>query len=227
MTLSLNECELAEYLSRQVNMFFPEGRDVDIYGTVKKSLDTALFRLEYCFSRIKYKGYGEGREAVFSHLHSDQYCIFLYYLANSIWREQPEYEDICRKIIGLNKALNSVWISYKANLPKVFLVEHPVGTVLGNAAYGEYAFFLQNVTVNTQVDNDGKPVGSIGKFLFCSAGATIIGNENIGDEVTIGVDTVVFRRPIQSRTLIYRDKDGCIKEKHNHVGFARQYFYED
>lgn len=227
MNLSISENEMAEYVSRQCQYFFPDGVDADVGGVLRPSLDLALNRTEYCFSRIKLRGYGEGREAKFNHLHSDQYSQFLYYLANSIWRLQPEYEDVCRKIILLNRTLNACWFSYKGNLPKVFLLVHPMGTVLGNASYGEYAVFLQNVTVNTQVDKHMKPAGHIGDFLYMSAGSKIIGNEPIGNDVTLGVDTTVYNRYVEDNTLLFRNSEGVVEERHNHISPARRYFYTD
>ena len=224
MDISISENELADYVSRQCNYFFPDEETVKIGGVLRSSLDLALERTEYCFSRIRIKGYGEGKTAYFNHLHSDQYLTFLYYLSNSIWKLQPEYENVCRKLIMLNKALNSCWFSYKGNLPKVFYIGHPVGTVLGNACYGEFAVFMQNCTVTTPIEKKNQ----MGDYLFMSAGSKIIGDEKIGNDVTLGVDTTVYRREVKDKTLIYRDEHtGKTIERYNYISPARHYFYVD
>ena len=228
MDMSLTNKELAEYVSCQCNYFFPDSIKVDLYGDLRESYSLALERTEYCFSRINLKGYGKGRKAYFSHLHSDQYSQFLYFLSNSIWKLQPDYEDVSRKLILLNRALNGCWFSYKGNLPKVFLLSHPVGTVLGNAAYGEYAVFNQDVTVNSQTDEYGKLHGHIGDFLFMSAGSKIIGDDKIGNNVTLGVGTTVYKREVKDNTLIFIDEStGRYVERSGHISPACQYFYMD
>lgn len=187
-------------------------------------MDLALERVEYCFSCIKLKGYQKEGQAYFYHLHSDQYSQFLYYLANSIWTLQGD-SSVCDKLILLKRSLHGIWFSYKGSLPDVFLLCHPVGTVLGNAVYSDYMVVLQNVTVNTGAEKDGEVVPPhLGKGLFLSAGAKIIGREPIGDYVTIGVDTCVHDKKLENNTLIYRASDGRVVEKANHDPVAQKYF---
>lgn len=203
MKCSLSKYELMEYVKKQLNFFFPDGK-LYFDKNVESAMDFALQRCEYCFKHILVKGYSDKGSAFFYHLNSDQYAQFLWYFANSLWKYDCN-KDICDKLILLNKLLNGVWISYKNNLPDIFLLTHPVGTVLGNAQYSDYLVVSQNVTVNTSSKL------KIGRGCFIAAGAKIIGDEEIGDNVSIGVDTCVYKKSIPKNHLVYRDSDGTMK----------------
>ena len=162
MITSLSINELKEYISHQLDCYFPdkyhfEGEDID------SAINLALDRLDYCFSHILLNGYrNEKNEATFNHLHSDQYSQFLYFLSNSLWKLSNN-KPICDKLIFLNKVLNGMFYSYKCKLPNLFLFAHPVGTIIGNASYSDGLVIFQNVTINTDTDDKGNPAPSLGK----------------------------------------------------------------
>lgn len=201
MKLSLTKSELIEYVLKQINTFYPDKHIKP--QSVSLGMDLALERTEYCFSHIKVKGYQKDGQVYFYHLHSDQYSQFLYYLANSIWKLGGD-STVCDKLILLNKALHGIWVSYKGELPDIFLLTHPVGTVLGNAKYANGLVVSQNVTVNTNEDLNGNPAPVLGRGLFLSAGVKIIGNKSIGDRVTLGVDVCIYKKEILSDIFVYR-----------------------
>src|SRR3546814_2135485 len=78
----------------------------------------ALARLERCIAGVRMWQAGE-----FDHLHSSQYTIFLYYLANTAWRKLRA-ERVCTKLFYLNKALNGFECFYDTELPEVFFIGH-------------------------------------------------------------------------------------------------------
>lgn len=113
-------------------------------------------------------------------------------------------------------------------MPDIFLFDHPVGTVLGNASYSDYAYFSQNVTINTQPSATESATPLIGKFLFMSAGAKIIGEEPIGNDVTLGVDAVVYHRRIPDGTIFFKDEEtGRQVMKEHAESPARRFFWVD
>ena len=124
-------------------------------------------------------------------------------------------KNICDKLILLNKAQSGMWVSYKNNLPDIFIFFHPVGTVLGNNNYSNYLAVFQNVTINT-ISSDEKTneyLQTFGKGLVLATGAKIIGNVQIGDWVSVGVDACVYKQDIPSNHIVFRDKDGSINMK--------------
>nr|WP_325185736.1 hypothetical protein [uncultured Oscillibacter sp.] len=209
MHLSLPYNELQCYVAKQLEHYYPDqyamrGDDVD------QAFSAALERLEYSFSRTTLRGYSNGRgTASFSHLHSDQYSQFLYYFANSLWT-LSQNKPICDKLIGLNKALNGCFFSYKCKLPDVFLLAHPVGSIIGNAGYSDFLVISQNVTINTGTEQGPDCLPKLGKGLFLGAGAKIIGQEPIGDRVSIGVDAVVYNQAIPDDKVVERTPSGEI-----------------
>lgn len=190
---------------------------------MQKAFDFALDRTEHCFKHITIKGYRIKNSATFNHLHSDQYSQFLYYLANSNWRLDGDVK-ISDKLILLNKALHGCWFSYKGNLPDIFVLIHPVGTVLGNAKYSDYLVVMQNVTVNTGEILDGHNTPIIGKGVSLCAGSSIIGNDTIGDWVTIGVGACVYKQKTPSNSIVYVDYEGRQRIRKNHTCMAYEYF---
>ena len=111
----------------------------------------------------------------FDHLHSSQYTIFLYYLANTIWRGGGE-RAVCNKLFGLNKALNGIDLFYEIELPEVFFIGHSVGIVLAKATYGNRLVLYQNSTVGK---NHGEaPVLGDGVVMYPNT--AIIGRCEIG-----------------------------------------------
>lgn len=154
MKMSLTTDGLQDYVKQQCRNFFPDdGKCLDSSRNAL-ALDEALARTEECFRHITLRNYTDEDGAVFSHLHSDQYSMFLYLYANSLWKT-AENEDFARKLTILNRAISGTFVSYKCPLPPHFLFGHAVGTVIGNATYGDCCVFFQNVTVNTGDDQAG------------------------------------------------------------------------
>lgn len=229
MELLLKKDELQEYVRRQLNTFLPDhydftGRDVD------SAMRLALDRTEYCFEKVSLRGYSvetsEGVwQAKFSHLHSDQYSQFLYFLSNSLW-QISQNTVLCSKIINLNKILNGMFYSFKGGLPDIFVFGHPVGTIIGNASYSDFLVIFQNVTINTGTESGTGEDLKLGKGLFLGAGAKIIGNSPIGDRVSIGVDAVVNQQRIEDDSVVLKNDRGeiIIKPRKKETCMAQNYF---
>lgn len=225
METSLNEDELKNYLRAQLNHFFPDrfqmkGKDVDI------SFSRSLERLENCFSHLLPSAYcTDDGQTHFSHLHADQYAQFLYFFSNTLWNVSQN-KNICDKVMYLNRILNNFMFSYKGSLPDIFFFGHPVGSVLGNAAYNDYLVVFQNVTINTGSDTEGAPAPILGKGLFLGAGAKIIGNKRIGDRVSVSVNTVVYNQEIEDDKVVITDRKGntVVKDRKKDLCHAQMFF---
>jgi serine O-acetyltransferase len=205
MQLSLPREELKRYINAQLSAFFPDGRAFE-GADVDAALAQALDRVEFCFQHIAARGYNdEGGKVTFSHLHSDQYCSFLYMLANSLWH-YSQNKALCDKLTVLNRTLHSMFLSYKVELPRIFYFEHAVGSILGHADYSDFLVVLQNVTVNTAT-----PPMHIGKGVFLSAGSTLVGNKPIGDRTSVGANALVFDREIPADSIVFKDETGALQ----------------
>lgn len=230
MVLSLSREDLQYYISHQLEYRFPDRKTKLDFSDKKNAMALAdgLERTEYCFSHIHQNGYRtnvrEG-QTYFNHLHMDQYSLFLYYFSNSLYKREGN-TDLCSKLVLLNRDLSGCWFSYKANLPDIFILIHPVGTVIGhrNVEFSNYLVILQNVTINA---TDKKL--TLGKGLFIGAGAKIIGNGDIGSFCSIGANTLVRNPNLPDNYLIYQDvRTGVVTQTANpkESCFAARYFYE-
>ncbi len=224
MRTSLNRSELKYYIKAQLETFFPDGHKFE-GNDIDQALDLALERTEFCFKHITFPAYTNKDEVIFSHLHSDQYSQFLFFLSNSLWKIS-ENRPICDKLIFLNKSLNGMFYSYKSLLPDIFLFGHPVGTIIGNAQYSNFLVVFQNVTINTSEDENGNPAPVLGKGLFLGAGAKIIGNKPIGDCVSVGVDAHIHDLAIPDNSVVIKNQEGqlVIKQRKKELCMAQQYF---
>jgi serine O-acetyltransferase len=182
---SLSRTDLAWYLRKQLENLFPDAADL---ADLPRLVDLALDRVEHCFSRLRLKGYFANGQPRFSHLYCDQYAIFLYYLSNSTFREKPGH-PIADKAYALNKALHALDAYYEVQLPDVFAVQHPVGTVLGRASYSDYFLCYHNCTVGANLDND---YPSFGRGIVMYGGSRVIGNTAVDDNSFVSTGAIVI-----------------------------------
>lgn len=226
MIISLSEEELLEYIVEQVNNFFPD-KEVGINQDVKKSFRLSLLRMEYCFSFIKNSAYNKDGIVTFDHLHTDQYLQFLYFWANTHWR-MGYNENFSKKLGNLHRYLSGMFLSYKCELPDIFFIYHSVGTVIGNAYYNNFLVISQSVTINTGdiIKNKRRPI--LGKGLYLGTHAKIIGNQEIGNYVSIGVEATSYKEDVPSNSTIirYEGKD-LVRERKSTLCYAQRFFNID
>jgi serine O-acetyltransferase len=197
LKLSLNKKELIEFAVRQVNNLIPDSNPVNT-KEIGAAFDRALERTEFCFSGIKSKYYFENGETVFNHLNSDHSCIFLYYLSNSVYRDFKN-EEIAAKFFLLNKYLNGIDVFYSVELPDVFMVVHPLGTILGKAKYKNYLIAYQNVTVGA---TDEGIYPELGEGVILYSKTSVIGNCRIGNNVIFGSNSYIVNKNIGDNTIV-------------------------
>ena len=103
-----------------------------------------LFRSEICTSKLA----NERKD--FSPYHTVSWSVFLYYLSNTLSdgggeKHTPDRE--AEVVYYLNKVMHANDWFYGIQLPNHFWAEHPLGSVLGRAKYGDYFFVYQGTTV--------------------------------------------------------------------------------
>jgi serine O-acetyltransferase len=91
-------------------------------------------------------------------------------------------------------------------MPKIFFLDHPVGTVLGKANYGEGFTFAQNCTVG---NNKGKyPV--FGLNVRMKSGSKVLGDCMIGDNVIISANTYIKDMNIPKCSIVFGSSPNLI-----------------
>lgn len=196
MKLSLPTADLAAYLARQVSNFFPD-REIG-GGDYRPHVDSALQRVEHCFSAIRNKYFPGRSETYFNHRHTDQYAMFLYYVSNSVHRDGGEVE-LAEKAYALNKALHGLDAFYEVELPAVFGFQHPVGTVLGRARYSDYFFVYQRCSTGAK---DGV-YPEIGEGVVMYGGSSIIGKCTIGRNVLLSAGALVMSEDVPDNSVVF------------------------
>jgi len=218
MELSLQKLQFQEYVSKQLNHFFPDNKIVS-FNHGDRSFNMALDRTEYCFKDVILHSYNKNGHTFLNHLHSDQYTVFLWFLSNSVWKETANAE-LANKLFYLNKALNGFSCMYDTNLPDIFLILHSAGTVLGKAEYGNYLVVAQGTTVGAH-----KGIyPQIGKGVGLLPNSSVIGNSIIGDKVSIGINTTVYDMDVNSGNVVFTDKNGEIQLKRKENCWAQKMY---
>src|SRR5690606_21727478 len=195
--IHVEKSALACYVRRQIEQVFPLQNMPDL-SLIDQYVSISLRRLSRCVNEIKV-----WESDQFDVLHSSQYCTFLYYLSNTIWKETGN-QDVCTLLFLLNKALNSIDLFYEIEMPEVFFIGHSVGIVLAKATYGNYLVLYQNSTVGK---NHGvAPV--IGEGVVMYPNTAIIGRCTVGDRTILSQGTSVINRDTPGDCVAYAGGDG-------------------
>jgi serine O-acetyltransferase len=192
---SLDSKGLAAYAAAQVNSLFPDGETVGA-DALMEGVVGALPRLEHCFVHVDNKYFFDGEGAVFNHLHGDQYAMWLYLLANELHRRGCR-ASICSKLFLLNKSLHGLDAFHEVELPSIFLLVHPLGTVLGRGTYSDFFVAYQRCGVGS--NRDAYP--TFGRHVTLRPGSAVLGASAIGDHCQIATESLVLDRDLPDHTL--------------------------
>lgn len=190
---------IAPYVAKQIDNLLPLGADNDhTQPVLELHLDEALTRVQRCIDEVSMWRVGH-----FDVLHSTQYCIFIYYLANTIWKREGD-RAICTKLFLLNKALNAIDLFYEIEMPEVFFIGHSAGIVLAKASYGNHLVLYQNSTVGK---NHGEaPVISNGVIMYPNT--AIIGRSNVAKNSVISQGVSVINSNTTSDSIVFSGVGG-------------------
>jgi len=197
MQLTLSIDALEDYLKNQILIFFPNTK-----GSIelRPFIDKGLERLEYCFSKIKVKYYQNKNGAYFDHLHSDQYAKFLFFVSREAYLHSNK--SVYIKCSYLNKVLNGIDLYGHIKMPNIFLLVHPLGTILGRAAYSDYMIFYQGVTVGGKHENGDIYYPRFSEKTACFANSSIIGKVNSGGNTIFAANSSVVGGDFKSDSLV-------------------------
>lgn len=197
MKLEIEKESILNGINRQLSSFFSIS-DEEI-SVMQFLIEDVLSRCERCFSKSTNKYFFKDSEVYFNPFHSAQYTIFLYYFSNSIFKEGKKFSLLSDKIYYLNKIMNGCDLFYEVKLPDFFTLDHPVGSVMGRADYGNYFAFGQNCTVG----NNRGIFPIIGEHVSMSANSMILGNCKIGNHVILGAGTCVKDQDVPANSIVF------------------------
>ena len=189
---------LARYTATQLKNLFPDTDVAAGANLFETHLPATLDRLHHLIGHVKMWKPGQ-----FDHLHSTQYCTYLYLLSHQIWQITGEREWPTR-LFGLNKTMNGIDLFYEIDMPEVFLIGHSVGIVLAKASYGNFLVLYQNSTV-------GKNHGvapEIGEGVIMYPNSAIIGRTKVGDNSVLSQGTGLVNCNSPGHCNVFRGPDG-------------------
>ncbi len=182
---------------------------------IKAALPAALKDVSEGFSGTMNRRFFDGKTAMLSPYISTQWMIFLYRLSHHIYlaasTDTPKEAD---QVYYLNKIMHANDWFYAVNLPVHFMCEHPLGSVLGRAEYGDYFFVYQGTTVGGNRSGGVLSYPHIGKNVILYANATVLGNTHIGNNVAVSADTYLINEIIPDNCIVFgRSPNIIIKTK--------------
>ncbi|MCG9083913.1 hypothetical protein [Laribacter hongkongensis] len=200
----LDQEHLAQFVARQLEHFVPDGLPINL-PLIRQHLPQALERLRVCINAVRW-----WKENEFDHLHSSQYCIFLYYLANTLWKETGDTE-LPTKLFILNKALNAIDLFYEIDMPARFCIGHSAGIVLAKASYADYLVLYQSSTVGK---NHGvAPVIESGVIMYPNT--AIIGRSHVRSGTVISQGVGLVNQDTPGNCLVFCGSEKSLKFKQN------------
>lgn len=175
---------------------------------IKKYISDALAAVEINFSSSNNKYYSKSDTTYFDLYHSGQYSIFLYYLS---YISNKKYNDSrsANLLYYLNKILHSVDWYYEIELPQVFGVEHPIGSVLGRAKYSNGFFIYQGCTVGG--NNGNYPI--LGKNIILYSNASVLGKSVLGNNVIISSGTLIIDQDVPDNSIVFGNSPNLVIKK--------------
>ncbi len=187
---------LAQYVARQASNVFPD-REIGAREVLPYA-ERALARLEGALEAVRDKYFAGAAKTPFNHRHTDHYAMFLYFVANSVFRDGGPRE-LAEKAYALNKALHGLDVFYEVQLPEVFFFQHPVGTVLGRARYSDYLIVYQRCSTGAK---DGV-YPTLGRGVVMFGGSAVLGQCTVGDNVWLSAGTLVMGENVPSDSAVF------------------------
>ena len=125
---------------------------------------------------------------------------------------------MCDKLYGLMRATSSVDLFYQIKLSKIFTFDHPLGAVMGRAAYSDYFTFSQGSTVG----NNHGIYPQFGESVFMLSNSKVLGDCEIGSNVIISANSYIKDTNIPSGSIVFGQSPNLVI-KTGREGYVREY----
>lgn len=157
--------------------------------------------MEENFSKSVSNRFYDEEGMVFNPYFSLTWMIFLYRLSHNLYKSG--LNELAGKVYYLNKIMHSNDWFYAIDLPVHFLAEHPLGSVLGRAKYGDYFFIYQGCTVGGNRKAGVLSYPNIGNYVIMYANSTVLGDTRIGNNVVISSGTYIINENIPDNCIVF------------------------
>lgn len=120
------------------------------------------------------------------------HALALYRVAHALWNLGLPF--LPRFVSHLARLITGIEIHPGANIGQGVFIDHGMGVVLGETAIvGDYSLIYQGVTLGGTGKETGKRHPTLGTQVVVGAGAKVLGNIQIGNNVRVGAGSVVLR----------------------------------
>jgi serine O-acetyltransferase len=189
---------LLDYIVRQQAAIVPDGREDAFRKLADAHFDEALARMSVCIDAC-----APWRAGEFNVLQSSQHTIFLYYLANAIWKGSGDTSAPTRLFL-MNKAFNGIDLFYEIALPEVFYIGHSLGIVLAKATYGNYLVLYQNSTVGRHKDR----IPVIGDRVVLYPNTAVVGSSVVENDTVVSQGVSVLNKTVPTGMVAFAGGPG-------------------
>ncbi len=186
-------------LVHQLSNFYPDSVSNYEIEAIDYIYDNAVKSLEKCFSHVNNKYYHSNGETIFNPLHVAQYTMFLYQMSRHLCINNSENTDLCDKIYGISKMISSADIYYGVEMPDIWFFDHPQGSVIGRAQYGNFFTFSQGCTVG----NNKGIYPRFGEHVSMMSGSKVLGDCQIGDYVILAANSYIIDQDVPPFSIVF------------------------
>ena len=122
------------------------------------------------------------------------HAVWAHRVAHRMWRE-PSLRLAARVFAHLSRHFTGIEIHPGATIGRRFFIDHGMGVVIGaTAVVGDDVMLYHGVTLGGRSLARGtKRHPTVGDRVTIGAGARVLGNIDIGDDVQIGANSVVVK----------------------------------
>ena len=129
------------------------------------------------------------------------------------------YEHGCFFVARLVSQWSRFWTGIEihpgAKIGRRFVIDHGMGIVIGETAeIGDDCLIYHGVTLGGTGKDKGKRHPTLGNNVMVGAGATLLGNINVGDDVKVAAGSVVVH-DVPSCTTVAGVPAKVVREGHN------------
>ncbi|HDN84376.1 MAG TPA: serine O-acetyltransferase [Candidatus Aerophobetes bacterium] len=134
-------------------------------------------------------------------LYPGLHAIFWHRIAHFLYKHK--FYFLARLISQIVRFFTGIEIHPGAKIGKGFFIDHGMGVVIGETTeIGDNVTLYQGVTLGGTGKEKGKRHPTLGNNVIVAAGAKILGNIKIGDNVRIGAGSVVIRDVPSDSTVV-------------------------
>lgn len=211
MIISKIEHSISDLVIHQLKAYWTEIDE----SSIRNAVPEALCAMDANFKDINSPRFQIDGDVRFNPLMSVHWMIFLYRLTSILFKNGRG--TAADQVYYLNKIMHSIDWFYAIELPVHFLCEHPLGSVLGKASYGDYLLIYQGTTVGGSIKDNNLCYPVFGDNVIMFANSSVIGKCQLGDNIILSAGAKVVNQDVPSNSIVFGESPNLIIKSHNEV----------